>query len=296
MANRKTGPVTLPGKKISSRNALKHGATSPKLINDNEVVAYEKLITEFNSYYRTNNPLVNIQIERVARIKVLHDRVLDLIDTSFRRSRRPDKILERLNEQMQMSQLDKVKLSDYMDGEPLSTVETQNIQMSIIKYFKLEILDLLDKHEELINFFPGFCAFINKQALLEKVSVDDYLTKRLLKIEINEPANLINLLDALTNQKNIPKEEMAEIAKNLKSIKPSQMKAGAIYCLESIRLDLLANLKAVEFDNIIEDEEASMMPDLNELDRLMRYETTLNKQYSTAIGELIELTKMNGMS
>ena len=36
-----------------------------------------------------------------------------------------------------------------------------------------------------------------------------------------------------------------------------------------------------------------MMPDLSELDRLMRYETTLNKQYSTAIGELIELTKIN---
>ena len=293
MANQKTGPVTIPGKKVSSRNALKHGATSPKLINDDEVMAYQSLVTEFNEYYRSNNPLVKMQIERISRIKVLHDRVLDLIDTSFRRSRQPDKIFARLNEQMKMSQLEKLKLSDYLDGEPLSTEETQSLQMSIIKYFKFEILELLDTHEELINFFPGFCAYINKQALLEKVTVDDYLTKKLLKAEINDPENLINLMNCLSNQKNISKDEMIEIKKNLKTTKPSQLKAGAIFCLETIRLDLLANLKAAEFDNILDDEESSMMPDLNELDKLMRYETTLNKQFSTAIGELIELTKMN---
>lgn len=292
MANQKTGPVTIPGKKVSSRNALKHGTTSPKLINDDEVMAYQSLVTEFNEFYRSNNPLVKMQIERISRIKVLHDRVLDLIDTSFRRSRQPDKIFARLNEQMKMSQLEKLKLSDYLDGEPLSTKETQSLQMSIIKYFKFEILELLDTHEELINFFPGFCAYINKQALLEKVSIDDYLTKKLLKAEINEPENLINLVNCLSNQKNISKEEMIEIKKNLKTTKPSQLKAGAIFCLETIRLDLLANLKAAEFDNVLEDEENSMMPDLNELDKLMRYETTLNKQFSTAIGELLELNKI----
>jgi hypothetical protein len=196
---------------------------------------------------------------------------------------------------MQMSQLDKEKLSDYFDGEPLSTVETQNIQLSIIKHFKIEILKMLDKHEELLNFFPGFCAFINKQALLEKVSIDDYLTKKLLKIEINKTENLTSLLNYLTNQQNIPKEELIEIEKNLNATKPSQIKAGAIFYLEAIRLDLLANLKAIEFNNIIEEEEAYMIPDLNELDKLMRYETTLNKQYSTAIGELIELTKINSI-
>ena len=31
------------------------------------------------------------------------------------------------------------------------------------------------------------------------------------------------------------------------------------------------------------------LPDLDKLDRLMRYQTTVNRQLSTAIGELLEL-------
>ena len=37
------------------------------------------------------------------------------------------------------------------------------------------------------------------------------------------------------------------------------------------------------------------MPDLDQLDRLMRYQTTLQRQLSTTIGELIALTKANSM-
>ena len=48
MANRKTGPVTLPGKKVSSKNAFKHGATSPSLINDAEQERYEMLIDDLS--------------------------------------------------------------------------------------------------------------------------------------------------------------------------------------------------------------------------------------------------------
>lgn len=37
--------------------------------------------------------------------------------------------------------------------------------------------------------------------------------------------------------------------------------------------------------------EQATTPDLDQLDRLMRYQTTIQKQLSTAIGELLALTK-----
>ncbi len=70
MANKKTGPVTLPGKKVSSKNALKHGATSPSLINDEEQDRYETLIDDLSKEYASNNPLIGLQIERIARIAI----------------------------------------------------------------------------------------------------------------------------------------------------------------------------------------------------------------------------------
>lgn len=38
--------------------------------------------------------------------------------------------------------------------------------------------------------------------------------------------------------------------------------------------------------------EQSVLPDLDRLDKLMRYQTTVNRQLSTAIGELLAMTKM----
>ena len=46
MQNKKTGPVTIAGKQTSSKNALKHGTTSPKLINESEQERYEKLLAK----------------------------------------------------------------------------------------------------------------------------------------------------------------------------------------------------------------------------------------------------------
>jgi len=37
--------------------------------------------------------------------------------------------------------------------------------------------------------------------------------------------------------------------------------------------------------------EHAALPDLDQLDKLMRYQTTINRQLPTAIGELLAMTK-----
>jgi hypothetical protein len=67
-AKKATGPVTEAGKQKVSENALKHGATSPRFINDEERARAAKLLEQLQQHYSANNPLVKMQLERIVRI------------------------------------------------------------------------------------------------------------------------------------------------------------------------------------------------------------------------------------
>jgi hypothetical protein len=53
MSNKQTGPVTPSGREASSKNAFKHGATSPKLANAAERQRYEELINGLQKEYKS---------------------------------------------------------------------------------------------------------------------------------------------------------------------------------------------------------------------------------------------------
>lgn len=77
-----TGPKTREGKAQSSQNALTHGATSRRLINDSEQAAYEAWVEQLSKTYPGDNPLVRIQIERIAQLKVQLDRIQTAISAA----------------------------------------------------------------------------------------------------------------------------------------------------------------------------------------------------------------------
>ena len=49
--------------------------------------------------------------------------------------------------------------------------------------------------------------------------------------------------------------------------------------------------KIEDFNTLLPIEEHATMPDLDQLDKLMRYQTSLQRQLSTTIGELLSLNK-----
>ena len=51
--------------------------------------------------------------------------------------------------------------------------------------------------------------------------------------------------------------------------------------------------KLQDFEKLLPIEEEATTPNLDQLDKLMRYQTTLQRQLSTTIGELMALTKVN---
>ena len=82
MENKKRGPVTIPGKKVSSKNAIKHGATAKGFINDKERDRYEELISDLTDHYESSNPLIGLQLERIARVTIQLERIQNTIDAN----------------------------------------------------------------------------------------------------------------------------------------------------------------------------------------------------------------------
>ena len=70
-----TGPRTASGKTKASKNATTHGATSEAPINAREHEVYETFLAQLKAQYPITSPLIGLQLERIARLKVQLDRI-----------------------------------------------------------------------------------------------------------------------------------------------------------------------------------------------------------------------------
>lgn len=82
-----TGPISAVGKAKSSRNAVLHGATSPQLLNDIEQSKYDSLLSELKESYPSINPLIRLQLERIAKLNIQLERIQNTINAQLLRSR-----------------------------------------------------------------------------------------------------------------------------------------------------------------------------------------------------------------
>lgn len=69
------GPTSGPGKLISSKNSLKHGVTAKQFLSTIEKDRYEQLTKDLMIEYVSDNPLVTLQIERIAKLQIQLERV-----------------------------------------------------------------------------------------------------------------------------------------------------------------------------------------------------------------------------
>ena len=72
---------------MSSKNALTHGATSLKFLNEVEQDRYSTLLTELKESYPSPNPLIRLQLERIAKINIQLERIQNTIDAQFMRTK-----------------------------------------------------------------------------------------------------------------------------------------------------------------------------------------------------------------
>ncbi len=91
------------------------------------------------------------------------------------------------------------------------------------------------------------------------------------------------------NDKN--KENILDMKEAILKTSLSTLQTAAIWFAGSYYRHYATLMKLAEFTDLLPTEREGALPDLNMLDKLMRYQTTLQRQLSTSIGELLQLIR-----
>lgn len=126
----------------------------------------------------------------------------------------------------------------------------------------------------------------------QDLSVKDYIGQKVPRLKEENPNHFspsINVKFIFLHERPIIPAETLDEA--IKSTELAELKRAAEWYSNEISRFIRRNQKIADFQKLLEMNEFATTPDLDQLDRLMRYQTTLQRQLSTAIGELLALTK-----
>lgn len=287
-----TGPITEAGKTKASKNADVHGATSPQLLNEAEQNRYDELLKQLKEFYPNPNPLVQLQLERITKLNIQLSRIQNSIDAQFLRSRALSRGYHDLAHHLDMDRETKsLALSLAMGfGGKERLLDLDKIEVSNELNYWVDY-ERPSSHEEFLEKTPQFCEYLFKEAQINNSTIKDYIAYKvpIQKPEGNEPySKSLNFRVFFADQK--PKID-PNIEEGIKNTELKDLKRAAEWYGQEILRMIVRAQKIADFRKLGPIEEQATTPDLDQLDRLMRYQTTIQRQLSTAIGELLALTK-----
>jgi hypothetical protein len=287
MQKKKTGPVTLPGKKASSKNAL---ATSPKLISQAEKGRYEILITGLTKAYPSDNPLIQLQLVRIARVSIQVERIQNTIDALFEKSRAHSNLEKNLMEFLGVSPEKRIEAILQRNGITSSSSDTDKaINQEIIA----SKISAPISQQEFLETAPLFCAQLYKKASLEKMTIEEHI-ENLARTGDNKTDISSQIQIILVDPEDVKKENSCKnltLEETILETSLSNLKKIVNIKFTEITKNESELKKLQDFEKLLPIEEEATTPNLDQLDKLMRYQTTLQRQLSTCIGELLALNK-----
>ena len=284
------GPKTEAGKAVSSQNAMTHGVTSTKITTAEESLHYQELLAEFQSAYPNKHPLVKLQIERLVMTRLQLKRVQDLIHAQNLKSQYSSVIEQQLAEELKLDEQTRdLEFYQRMNVLTLDFKYVGQILGEIIRVTEQEIDDV-ELHWELL---PNFFKHLNYEATNRNTSLGKYMD-RLIKRKRNKAG--IEVVVVTREEANAIQEKVIE-----PSLKDEVLKLrieDVRDLIQVVQRDLMkaveSETKIKEFREILPIVQQANLPNLEVLDKLMRYQTSLNNQLSKQMGELIELEKRYG--
>ncbi len=291
------GPNTDKGKLVSSKNALKHGATSADFLTAHEHARFELLTTQLSSHYAASSPLVPIQIERIARLTIQLERIQNLIDVLHFQSREEKRVNKNMTNETLMQMATRIKFSlGILNPEILKKIERLFFGEKLKLLFyesksekdEAEIsLEKQDANPPIITQDTLLGAYLYEEAAFYQQKVDAYIDDKLLvihhsskgkrnyaEINIEVLSRAIDRHLSKENHRGIQTKDYYEYH-SLKQWFQTQLSTVPEY-IEQIK-------KSLEVDRV----EIPNLPNFENLDRLMRYQTNISRQLSSAIGELL---------
>lgn len=293
-ARKSTGPKTKAGKLISSSNAVKHGATAKHFISATESQAYQAFLAALQKAYPNKNPLVAMQLERIAKIKIQLERIQSTIDTTFEMAQAEEGIDAKLISLLDMDEdlLDEAK--SIINGEKKISDRVNHDRIKIATELSSVNFTEIKTQEDFLNQTPQLCQYLFKRSRECGMSILEFIEIYAEKeVENDNEVNNIQtaILQRLATALQFSSDDSVE--KAIQEVSAATLrKAANLYNLEIHRI-ANTNYKISAFNRLRQIPHQSIALNLDNLDKLYRYQSTLQRQLSSCIGELLVLNKQS---
>lgn len=297
MVKVKGGPITKEGKAISSQNAVKHGALSKKFQSSEEQETYNQLLSSLQAQFQQTNPLVQMQLERIASLKIQLDRIQHHIDLTYAISQSESEKIEKVCEHLNISTSD-LYPSSYRQHEDKGLAIFLKALEPAIHELLANPWNYFETAQEFLDQMPNFCAFLAFSADKKDEKINMLVNRLIFSFEsiamelsIQQSVSsyissgkasdirVIDLIDPLVVSAMIPDAKI----QNLKLL--------ANELLVGYQKKKIDQYKYKAFQELMKNEVTPTGLKLDELDKLYRYQTAVQRQISTVMGELIHMQK-----
>ena len=174
-SRKKSGPKSWAGKRIVSKNAITHGATSKDLIAQGEINRYTSLCRKLRQQYPHKNVLVEEQIKRISRLFVSLERIQTIIDASFEMRRADSNVIEELTTRLRMSNAEK-SLTAKMAWGMLDTALIEDVDNTVVnQVIQLTLHANKLSVDDLITIAPDFCQYLYQASQQQGLPINQHI-------------------------------------------------------------------------------------------------------------------------
>ncbi len=321
--------ATSSSKRSSARNSTKHGITAVTLIDENERTQFASYVDQLTQYYQPQSPLEKLQIERIAMCRSKLSRLYEVEQAKLalalsKLDASPNLVIEQMPHLKELAKsmlLEKVHSGEWLYPCQLSFEQIEAIALEVGNILRAptNIGGLLRKMPSLeqwfLTYYPIeedednhflnalhrtliFLSYVIKNApqyhhyLL--CHTNQFLITQLGDGQIADPK--LDLLDEQALEQEIDFLVPTSPGKHL----PERPQIGL--CLDDVLVGLWvfkalyenaqqAKIAFEQYGQVKELMQCSAQLSNLEADLLMRYQTTLDRRLSSAIGELLQLQK-----
>ena len=307
--SRSGGPKTTKGKAKSSMNAVSHGLTSTQVMPD-EIQMVQEFTHDLTAYYKPESPLELLQIQRIAFCRAKLAKLIDIELAGRQLARKeielnPAKVMARLTQYSQP--LKAMALEVIAGSSPLSQFGLDESTLTAIVREIEGCSDVLEGEEDLPEALPKLCALLEETVFAQDQIQDMGIDQRLM-LFAEKIRNARENLPSTDQQEGSIEAMLRQVGRGMRFEEMAQRKMirqkmpGNAGFHQAVDKDLqeiaalAANLAAVpsvvkSFEEMKSWMLRSMDMNAEDAERMMKYQTMLERRLSTAIGELLELRK-----
>jgi hypothetical protein len=284
----KGGPKTGKGKEISAKNSLKHGLTAKGLISTEEETALNSLTGELVDEYDPKGPIENLLVKDLAMIRVQLERFKDVEAALFLNSQHSAMGAPALVDSLQIKH-EKVReelIEAIHTGKQFTGEKHQRETQWISKVDQLVIPEtpLTEECKALIKTELRADSVDNS---LRPLEIIEELEKK--NSDPETPVSIIRIIGVTHEDVQLEKAERDEQLAGLHDYQLlDYLLAKKVNNNSNTRKQKLLEAALAQKDSLIN----AALPSPGELDRIYRYRTTLENQFTKKLSQLLQLQDM----